>query len=194
MRFFPEVGNQFRLFPRSLVLLILTGCGYWINPNAVVPSGPGTPSQSGSVTISPTYVALSPGQKFQFTASSASGGQIEWLVNGAVSGKPETGKIDATGNYVAPSVLSQGINISVTAALTSSPARDYATAVVALLPAAQVSCPDITGSPLVAAYSISLPVSGKVSVEFGKTTDYGRNTWQVASGPTGGTVRFSSPG
>ncbi|MGZ4732910.1 MAG: hypothetical protein ACXVZH_12280, partial [Terriglobales bacterium] len=57
-------------FPRSCradlfllgVVALLSGCGYFINPNAKVPSGPGTPSQSGSVTISPTYVALSPGQ------------------------------------------------------------------------------------------------------------------------------------
>src|SRR6185503_2077094 len=137
----------------------------------------------------PTYVALSPGQKFQFTASSPSGSQIEWLVNSTVGGKPETGQIDTAGNFTAPSVVSQGINISVTAALASSPARDYATAVVALLPAAQVSCPDITGSPLVAAYSINLPSSGKVSVEFGKTTDYGRSTSRVPSNSNGGTVK-----
>ena len=173
----------------SVLGISLSGCGYWINPNAEVPSGPGTPTQSGSVIISPTYVALSPGQKFQFTATSSTGGQIEWLVNSTTGGKPETGKIDNAGNYIAPSVVSQGINISVTAALASSPAQNYATAIVALLPAAQVSCPDVTGSPLVAAYSINLPSAGKVSVEFGKTTDYGRNTWQVPSGPNGGTVK-----
>ncbi len=171
------------------VAVALGGCGYWINPHAQAPSGPGTPSQSGSVTISPTYVALAPGQKFQFTASSSSGGAIEWLVNAAAGGKRETGKIDGAGNYVAPSVVAQGTNISVTAALASDPERDYATAVVALMPAAQVSCPDVTGSPLVAAYSIKLPLPGKVAVEFGKTTDYGRNTWQVASGANGGPVR-----
>ncbi|MBS1804361.1 MAG: aryl-sulfate sulfotransferase [Acidobacteria bacterium] len=188
MRSFPDAGDSFRLFC-LLLALVVSGCGYWINPNATVPTGPGTPSQRGSVTISPTYVALAPGQEFRFTASSPTGEKIDWLVNGVVSGKPETGKIDAAGNYVAPSIVSQGINISVTAALSSSPAQDYATAVVALVPPAQVSCPDITGSPLVAAYSINLPASGKVSIEFGKTTDYGRSTWQVPSGPAGGSVK-----
>jgi arylsulfate sulfotransferase len=188
MRALRRVGNCLR-FLCPLALLVLSGCGYWVNPNAAVPSGPGTPSRNGSVTISPPYVALSPGQKFQFTASSSTGGQIEWLVNSIVGGKPETGNIDTAGNYIAPSVVSQGINISITGALATSPARDYATAVVALLPAAQVSCPDVTGSPLVAAYSIDLPVPGKVSVEFGKTTDYGRNTWQVPSEAQGGTVK-----
>jgi arylsulfate sulfotransferase len=197
MKFSPEVVRRALGYDRGLLLPlalltiagVLSGCGYWINPNATVPSGPGTPSQSGSITITPTYVGLSPGQKFQFTASSSTGGQIEWLVNSALGGKPATGVIDTSGNYTAPSVLSQGVNISVTAALASAPAQNYATAVVALLPAAQVSCPGVTGSPLVAAYSINLPSSGKVSVEFGKTTDYGRSTWQVPSGPSGGQVK-----
>ncbi len=167
----------------------LSGCGYFINPNAVLPTGPGAPSQRGSVTISPTYVALSPGQKFQFTATAAGGGTIEWLVNGVVGGKPETGQVDTAGNYTAPAVITQDENISVTAALASSPQQNYATAVAAIIPGAQVSCPDATGSPLVAAYTISLPSSGNVSVEFGKTTNYGLNTWQVPSGSSGGPVK-----
>lgn len=176
------------LFVLALAAFV-SGCGYWVNPNAVVPTGPGTGSQKGSITISPTYIALSPGQKFQFTATSSTGGQVEWLVNGTAGGKPAAGLVDSAGNYTAPSVVSQGINISVTAALASSPQQNYATAVVALIPAAQVSCPEVTGSPLVAAYTMNLPSSGKVSVEFGKTTDYGRDTWQMASAPQGGSVK-----
>src|SRR5512133_90197 len=84
------------------LLAFLSGCGYFVNPDAKVPSGPGTPSQSGSVTISPTYVALSPGQKFQFTATAADGGALEWLVNGVVGGAPATGRVDTAGNYIAP--------------------------------------------------------------------------------------------
>ena len=202
----PEVGRSFSRLPaanlwsgvrlRSCAYLVslslvaaLSGCGYWINPNAVIPTNPGNPSQNGSITISPTYAVLQPGQKFQFTATSATGGQIEWLVNGVVGGKPETGQVDTAGNYTAPSVITQGENISVTAALTSAPQQDYATAIAEIIPGAQVSCPDATGSPLVAAYSINLPSSGKVSVEFGKTTDYGLQTWQVPSGANGGSVK-----
>jgi arylsulfate sulfotransferase len=200
-----EIGRSFRCPPVFalpdqllrrcgwcvLVLAVgaLAGCGYWINPNAVIPTQPGTPAQSGSVTISPTYVALSPGQKFQFTATSSTGGQIEWLVNNVVGGKAETGLVDTAGNYTAPAVISQSENISVTAALVTSPAQNYATAVAQIIPVAQVACPSSTGSPLVAAYSLSLPSSGKMFVEFGKTTSYGLNTWQVASGASGGTVK-----
>src|SRR6201998_1353975 len=70
----------------------LSGFRYFINPNAVLPNGPGTPSQSGSVTISPTSVALSPGQKVQFTATAARGGTIEWLVKGVWGGKAGAGQ------------------------------------------------------------------------------------------------------
>jgi hypothetical protein len=205
MRTSPEVGRSpfrnrivrlqrgVKTRPAHLFLLglsaFLSGCGYFINPNAILPSGPGSPSQSGSVTISPTYVALSPGQKFQFTAKSADGGQIEWLVNSVVGGKPQTGQVDTAGTYTAPAVITQTENISVTAALASSPQQNYATAVAAIVPGAQVSCPDATGSPLVAAYSLSLPSSGRMSVEFGKTTDYGLNTWEVQSGTKGGPVK-----
>src|SRR5689334_23502220 len=79
----------------SALSLVLGGCGYWINPNAAPPTGPGTPSQSGSVTITPTYVALQPGQKFQFTATAPNEEKIEWLVNGTVGGKPQSGQIDS---------------------------------------------------------------------------------------------------
>ena len=85
--------------------------------------------------------------------------------------------------------VTQNENISVTAALASSPQQNYATAIAAIVPGARVSCPDATGSPLVAAYSINLPSSGKVCVEFGKTTDYGLNTWQVPSDANGGAVK-----
>jgi len=171
------------------VAAALAGCGYWINPDAAVPTNPGSPAQSGSVTISPTYVVLSPGQKFQFTATSSTGGQIEWLVDGVLGGKPQIGLVDQAGNYAAPAVVSSSENISVTAALVSSPQQNYATAVAEIIPAAQVECPGTTGSPLVAAYSLNLPSSGKMSVQFGKTTNYGLNTWQVASASTGGPVK-----
>ncbi len=188
---FVERGWPFSLAHLVILCLasLLTACGYFINPNAKIPSGPGNPIQRGSVTISPTYVALSPGQKFQFTATAAGGGAIEWLVNSVVGGVPATGKVDTAGNYTAPAVITQTENISVTAALASSPAQNYATAIAAIVPTGQVSCPDATGSPLVAAYTMNLPSSGKVSVEFGKTTDYGLNTWQVPSAAGGGPVK-----
>ncbi len=177
----------------------LTGCGFWIRsgitpPESPPPSGPPPSSgQGGSVTITPQYVALAPGQKFQFSATASSGGQIEWLVNGAIGGNKTSGAIDSKGNFTAPSSASvaQSENITVTAALTSSPQQNYATAVVALIQPAQVTCPPFTGNTQVASYSIYLPAPGKAFVEFGKSTSYGLNTWQVATtSPNGGQVQI----
>lgn len=179
--------------------LVLAGCGFWIRsgvtlPESPAPSGP-PPSagQGGTLTITPQYVALAPGQKFQFSASASGGGQIEWLVNGATGGSNTSGTIDGSGNFTAPasSAVAQSENITVTAALASSPQQNYATAVVSIIQAAQILCPPFTGNTQVASYSLYLPSPGKASVEFGKTTSYGLNTWQVATAsPNGGTVQI----
>ena len=96
---FIERGCPLSAAPLVILCLaaLLSGCGYFINPNAKIPSGPGNPIQKGSVTISPTYVALSPGQKFQFTATAAGGGTIEWLVNNVGGGVPATGQVGYRG-------------------------------------------------------------------------------------------------
>ncbi len=165
-------------------MLFLAGCGFWVNSSATSTKNPPTgppPSagQGGSVTITPQYVALAPGQKFKFTATASGGGQLEWLVNGVVGGNATSGTVDTSGNYTAPASVSQSENITVTVALAASAQQNYANAVVAIILGGQTLCPYITGNPQVASYSIYLPSPGKVSVQFGKTTDYGLNTWQV---------------
>ena len=167
------------------VLLFVQGCGFWVRTGQTGPTSPppGNPpptsGQSGTVTINPQYVALSPGQKFQFSASSSNGGQLEWLVNGTTGGSTATGTVDSSGNYMAPSSVAQSENITVTAALAASPSQNYATAVVAIILPGKITCPPLTGNPQVALYSVYLPAPGKVSAEFGTSTSYGRNTWQL---------------
>ena len=134
-------------------------------------------AQPGPSRISPQYAALAPGQKIKFTAGNTGGAQTEWMVNGAVGGNSTTGTVDSSGNYTAPASVTQSENVTVTVALTSSAQQNSATAAVAIILPAQVACPPFTGNPQVASYSIYLPAPGKVSVEFGKTTDYGLNTW-----------------
>ncbi len=75
--------------------------------------------------------------------------------------------------------MGQSENLTVTVALTGSPKQNYATAVVSIIAPATITCPFELGSPLVARYSLYLPVPGKVAVQFGTTTNYGLNTWQV---------------
>lgn len=163
-------------------VIALTGCAnITLNPTAAAPpsSGPPVAGQSGQVTITPQYVALAPGQSVHFQASA--GGPVQWTASSASSIKGATGTVDASGNFTAPSSIAQSENFTVTAALSSSPGKDYATAVVAVIQPALVSCPDVTRNPQVALESIYLPGPGKVSVQFGKSTDYGLNTWQVAT-------------
>jgi hypothetical protein len=181
----------------TLAFLLLGACGFWIRSGVVPPESPppgGPPAssgQAGTVTIAPQYVALAPGQKVQFSATASGGGQIEWLVNGATGGSKTSGAIDGSGKFVAPAAVAQSENISVTAALASSPQQNYATAVVAIIQPAQITCPPFTGNTQIASYSIYLPASGKAFVEFGKSTSYGLNTWQVATtSPNGGQVQI----
>ncbi len=149
------------------------------------PSGPPpVPGQNGTVTISPQYAAIAPGQSFQFTATASNGGTIQWSASGG-------GTVDQTGKYTAPASVTQSENVTVTAALASSPQQDNATAVVAVIEPGAIACPTLTGNPQVAEYTVYLPSPGKVSVEFGTSTSYGLNTWQLPTpSANGGQVQL----
>jgi arylsulfate sulfotransferase len=190
--------------PALLCLLgsiLFTGCSAKFQPidplqGGPAPGPPGGPppvgGQAGSITISPQVVALAPGQTVQFTASGTGGAQTEWLVNGTVGGGSSAGSVDSSGKYTAPANVSQSENVTVTVALTASAPQNYASAVVSIIQPGAFTCPfDLGKNPQVAQYSIYLPSPGKVSVEFGTTTAYGLNTWQVPT-PTnnGGNVQL----
>lgn len=204
---FPQRGSR---VPRAILwaaclslppALLLAGCNAFIDPvqpqskqPAPVPSPPSGPppssGQGGTVSISPQYIALSPGQSFQFNATVTGGGETEWLVNGTQGGSGATGTVTASGDYTAPASVTQSENVTVTVALTGSPQQNFATAVVAIIQPGQVSCPSDTGNPLVALYSLYLPAPGKMDVQFGTTTSYGLETWQVPTpSPNGGGTR-----
>lgn len=168
--------------------LVAAGCGVTlVPPEQSSPQGPPTqspPAQpppaaggSGAVTISPLYVALSPGQTVHFSASASGGGQLQWLVNGVSGGTAATGTVDSSGNYTAPISVAQSENLSITAELASSP-QNNATAVASLIVPGRVYP---TANPQVVEYSIYLPAPGNVAIQFGPTTSYGLNTWQVAT-------------
>lgn len=178
-------------------LLLVSGCGFWARtpltgPNDPAPGGPPpTSGQAGAITISPQYAALAPSQKIEFTANGSNGGQIEWLVNGVAGGSVSTGTLDSSGNYTAPASVAQSENITITAALVASPQQNYATAVASIVLPGQVICPPSTGNPQVALYSVFLPSPGSASVQFGTSTNYGLNTWQVATpSANGGEVKI----
>ncbi len=151
-------------------------------PVSAPPSGPPPAAgQSGSLVISPQYAALGLGQTMQFAQSGAGGAPVEWLVNGVVGGSSATGTVNSSGSYIAPAIVSQSENVTVTVALTASPQQNYATSVVAIIAPAQVTCPFQLGNPLVAQYSLYLPAPGQMDVQFGTATTYGLNTSETAT-------------
>ena len=188
--------GAFPFLPRPLIraavylclLPLVAGCSASFKGDLPIPA-PAVPAPptgtapvatgSGSVTITPQYIALAPGQSFQFNATATGGGQLAWFVNGTAGGSSSTGTVSSNGNYTAPDNISQSENVTVAVALASSSQQNYATAVVSIIQPAQVSCPSGTGNPLVSLYSVYLPAPGKASVQFGTTTSYGLNTWQA---------------
>jgi len=154
-------------------LLVLSGCGPGVY-YTITPTGPTAPppvaTQSGSVSVAPQYAAVGPGGSSQFKATVSGSGGVQWLVNGVTGGNATVGTVDANGNFTAPTALVQSMNVVVTAALANSAQTNYATAVVSLVASGVVSD---TGNPQVASYSKSLPVPGRVYVEFGDSEAYG---------------------
>ncbi len=203
----PGISTSFpRLAARGAVwlclLFSLAGCSASIKsilpgpaPVPAIPPPPSNPApvatQSGSVTITPQYVALAPGQSVQFTATVTGGGELAWFVNSTEGGNSSSGTIDSSGKYTAPASVSQSENVTVAVALAGSSQQNYATAIVAIIAPAQITCPNGTGNPLVTLYSIYLPDPGNAYVQFGTTTEYGLNTWQVPTpSPNGGGVQI----
>lgn len=189
MRTLRKIGTSFLL---SLSLAACAaGCGVTQGtvppPTPTSPTGPAPVATSkGSVSISPQYVALGPGEKTQFTASSGTGGSIEWFVNGVQGGSAATGTVDSSGSYTAPASIGQSENVTITAALASSTQQNYATAIVSVINYGVVYP---TANPQVDQYSIYLPSPGQVSIQFGQSTAYGLETWQVPTpGANGGQV------
>ena len=151
----------------GMLLALLGSCGS--GPNYQLPEKPPPAQpppiaqQTGSVTVTPQYAAMQPGQSMRFTALSSLDGAVEWMVNSIPGGNSSVGLIDAKGNYTAP-LTSSATNAVISAVLATSPANNFATAVVAVIQAGQLTP---TPNPQVAAYSIYLPAPGNVSVQFG---------------------------
>lgn len=186
------MSMRLRLFSLVLACLcgvLFSGCADIHLPDTTgqqpqpPPGPPPTAGGDGTVTITPQYAAVAPGQIFKFSASASNGGAIQWSAS--------AGSIDQSGNYTAPASISQSENVTVTAALVSNPQKDNATAIVAVIEPGKIACPGETGNPQVAQYTVYLPAPGKVSVQFGRNTSYGLNTWQLPTpSPDGGQVQL----
>ena len=194
------VSGRYRTFGWALLTaaVLLTGCGKDVfktltEPTVPLPPVAAPPGNSppvagagGSVTIVPQYAAAGGGGAVQFTAAEAGGGSLAWFVNGIAGGNATVGTVNANGGYSAPASVAQSANVVVTAASTTTPLTEYATAVVSLIAPGVVAK---TGNPQVASYVMYLPAPGRVAVTFGPSTGGGLTTWQQATpSPNGGQV------
>lgn len=159
-------------------LLLPAGCG--VSQGTEAPATQSAPTQAppvagsvGSISLSPAYVALHPGDKVQFTLSGAASSSVTWLVDGIQGGNASLGTIDGSGHYTAPAALAQSANFTITAELASSPQKNNATSVASVINYGNIYP---TANPQVMEYSIYLPVPGQVSVDFGPSSSYGRDT------------------
>ena len=150
----------------ALCLAMLCGCG------------------TSVVVITPSSVVLAPGQTFRFTVARTGTAPPVLLVNGVVGVAPSSGTITPGGFYTAPSTASgQQITVSVKGQSTSS-----ATVNVFNPDSFTPGSVAATQNPLVASYSMTVPVGSSVQVQFGLDTSYGFSTSIIPAASNGGTA------
>ena len=145
----------------------------------VVILGSGCSSSNKPLSISPTSVALAPGQTMQFELSERK--KVTWSVGGVAGGNPTVGTIDANGKYTAPSA-----NTSTKVMVTATAGMDSQASAQVLVVAPGIVAP--TANPQVALYTISVPDDASVTIQFGQTTNYGLTTWSQPALEAGGAV------
>jgi arylsulfate sulfotransferase len=170
MRIFPFASLVFSLG----LAVVLSGCGGSTTTTNPPPANP-------SLTVAPAAVAIAAGQTAQFTATTnVASSSLQWEVNGIAGGNSTLGTVSSSGLYTAPANLAQTVTVTVLDLASPSAMANAQVSVVG--PGAVAT----TGNGQVAAYTITLPSTGTVAVNFGTSTSYGRNTWQVPSPANGG--------
>ena len=127
---------------------------------------------------------MATGQTVQFKAdvTGTDKKDVQWTILRPLT---SAGSIDANGLYKAPNTALMA-PITISAETVASPLKE-AFANVWILGPGTVSR---TNNPLVARYSIVAPDGGKVKIEFGPDTSYGRDTWSKAAPSGGGLVNI----
>lgn len=132
-----------------------------------------------SVSISPDTTTVMAGQTLQLnaTVTGTDNKDVTWNI---FSSSTDAGTIDASGLYKAPGTTLVA-PVKIQAVSVANPTKT-AEATVWVLGPGKVST---TQNPLVAQYSMTIPVGGSVKVDFGPDTSYGLDTW-TRNAPTGG--------
>ncbi len=140
---------------------------------------------AAAVTISPQTAFVGAGQVQQFTATvnGESPNTVTWSVNGAAGGNATVGTIDANGNYTAPATATNA-----TAMVTATSTADTTKSANASVNVVANGVVTGTQNVQVASYTINLPATANVSIQFGADVTYGLNTWQQPTASGGGPV------
>ncbi|HMD42500.1 MAG TPA: IPT/TIG domain-containing protein [Candidatus Acidoferrum sp.] len=127
-----------RALPTSLFLLAafaLSSCGSTGTSSKTPDPPPNTPpTDSVSVTISPTTANIRTGASLTFaaTVTGSSNQSVIWSVNQTTGGSSTLGTINSSGNYTAPATLPSPNTVTIAAASTADSSK-YATSAVTLL-------------------------------------------------------------
>jgi hypothetical protein len=150
---------------------------------SITATAAGTPGASATLTVTaPVSVSVTPqtaatgtGQTVSFTANVTNGKSgVTWTAS--------AGTVDVNGIFVTP--VGQSTTVTVTATSKDDPTKS-ASATVNVVAPGQVTS---TANVQVANYIVSPAAAGKVSVEFGLDTNYGRTTWTQPVPSGGGPV------
>jgi hypothetical protein len=109
--------SRILLIASSLLCLICTSCG-------AVGSGPAPPAPV-TVTVMPTSAQLFPGMNKQFNAlvENASSSAVNWQLSQPSGGNTDVGTINSSGEYTAPSTVTNQTTVVVTAVLQANPTK-----------------------------------------------------------------------
>jgi len=163
-------------FAFYLVFIISLVCGCSSGSAPKPAPTPPTPAPAVSVSVSPQAVATGTGQTVSFMATVKNGSSgVTWAAS--------AGTIDANGIFASPPGP-QSATVTITATSKDDPTKSASAAVNVVAPG-QVTA---TANPQVASYAISPAAAGKVSVQFGLDTNYGRTTWTQPVPSGGGLV------
>jgi hypothetical protein len=110
----------------SILLVVLTGCGFAGTP-------PSPPPPNVVVTIQPASASLFLGQTraFQATVAGSTNTNVTWQVNGVAGGSTSAGTISSAGLFTAPAILPSSASAIVTAVSQVNP-KDSASVTVTL--------------------------------------------------------------
>jgi arylsulfate sulfotransferase len=148
---------------------------------AIFAAGCSSSRPPSAISISPSVIALSPGQTTQFQPTQQGNTKgFSWSVNGIPGGNSDVGTVDTNGNYTAPSAP-QSVAVMVTAASRLVSTASASAQVFVVAPGTVAP----TGNPQVALYTITPPDAASVTVQFGLTTNSGVST-STQQAPAGG--------